>query len=82
MNSPRVFEEGTVTLVLGPGGCTVYAGAKEIGMFESVAADSGQESGRPSVEIRFGKSHDQDVAMRIEESARTAKTISWVRVVR
>jgi len=81
-DAPRVFEEGTVTLVLGPEGCTVYAGSKEVMMFESISVETGRESGRPSVEIKFGKSHDQEVAMRIEESTRTAKTIPWIKVVR
>lgn len=82
MDVPRVFEEGTVTLVLGPGGCAVYVGAKEVRMFESVSANAGQEPGLPSVEVKFGRSHDQDVAMRIEESVRTAKTVPWVTVSR
>jgi len=81
MDAPRVFEEGTVTIVLGPGGCTVYAGAKEIEMFEHARAES--RSGQtPLVELKFARSHEQDVDLRIEESARTARTIPWVVVSR
>ena len=79
MDAPRVFEEGTVTIVLGSGGCSVFAGAREVGMFESVTASV--EPGRaPSVELRFARSHDRDVSVKIEESVRTVRTIPWVAV--
>lgn len=67
-DGPRVFGPGTVTVVIGPSGKTVYAGATELTMVEQVEMD------KDSRVVLFMRrpSGDQE-ALRIDEEVRAMK---------
>lgn len=78
-DGPRVFEEGAATAILAPDGISLWVGSHRVTMFESVRIEA--KDGRTSVEVRFSRSHDPEVGMRIEENVRLARTIPWLTVV-
>lgn len=78
-DGPRVFEDGAVTLVLGSNGAALYAGAHRVTTFSSVRADVG-EDGSVRMEVRFSRSHDPDVGLRIEENKRLLGPFPWATV--
>jgi hypothetical protein len=80
MDKPRVFEEGTVTLVVGPQGCSVYVGANELRMFSEIELKLGGSS--PSLKLQFQRSHDEKVALELDEERRLAQSLSWADVHR
>ncbi len=82
MNRPRVFEEGTITLVAGPQGCSVYIGASELQMFSEVELKLEDGNSVPKLELQFQRSHDKKVALRLDEECRLAQSLSWANVHR
>lgn len=65
---PRVFGPGTVTVVVGPSGKTVYAGATELTMVEQVEVD------RDSRVVLFMRRPSGDPeSLRLDEEVRAAK---------
>jgi hypothetical protein len=82
MNPPRVFEEGTVTLVVGPQGCSIYAGPNEVRLFSGVELKA-EEGGRPpELVIRFQYSHDKEVSIQMDAERRLVRALGWPGVAR
>ena len=82
MDSPRVFEEGTVTLVAGPQGCSVYAGSNEVRLFSGIELVA-EEGGRPPrLVIRFQRSHDEEVSLQLDAERRLIRALGWPEVAR
>ena len=77
---PRVYEDGTVTIVIGQelGSCSVHVDSMEIGYLTSIEVISDQLTQK--VHMKFAKSDDRDLSMKIEESVRIAKTLPWVEI--
>jgi hypothetical protein len=77
---PRVFEEGAVTLVLAPSGASLWAGTHCVSMYGAVSVEVGEDRSVRAV-VRFSRSHDAEVALRIEENVRLMRTVPWVEVL-
>ena len=73
-DAPKVFEDGTLTVVFGSNGCSVYAGQKRIELLQGVTLGYDSDKG-PVAEVRFLKSHDPETARKIEEEVRTASRV-------
>jgi hypothetical protein len=82
MDKPRVFEEGTVTLVIGSQGCSVYVGANELQMFSEIELKLGEGNSLPLLKLQFQRSHDEKVALKLDEERRMAQSLSWANVCR
>jgi hypothetical protein len=74
-DGPRVFEEGTITQVIGANGFNLYAGSLHIKYVERVEITTGGEN--PVVKIKFQSGRSRD----IEENIRLAKTLPWVNII-
>lgn len=79
-DGPRVFEEGTLTVVTSHGGCSVYVGQTKIELYGKVKINFDSESGQPIVELEFQRSHEPQITQKIEEESRAARRIPWLRV--
>lgn len=77
---PRVFEEGAVTLVLTQTGAALWAGAHCVSMYGAVTVEVGEDRSVKAT-VRFSRSHDVKVALRIEEDIRLMRAVPWVEVV-
>lgn len=80
MERPRVFEEGTITLVASPQGCSVYVGANEIRMFSAVELKFEEGDPSPTLILKLQRSHDQEVALKLDEENRLIQSLSWVNI--
>jgi len=74
-NGPRVFEEGTITQVIGAEGSNIYVGSLHIKYVEKVEITTGGEN--PVVKIKFQSGRSRD----IEENVRLAKTLPWIEII-
>ncbi len=77
MDRPKVFQQGTLTVVLGPTGLRLYAGATELPDVESVAFATGVGDLVPLAVLKFLRSPDPEVDRRLEEQERAAKSVRW-----
>lgn len=82
MDRPKVFEEGTVTLVAGPRGLSLYVGSHELQMFSEVELRFGDGKPVPTLKLRFQRSHDEEVRLKLDEERRTASSLPWADVSR
>jgi len=74
-----VFGAGDVTVVANQDGLRLYVGHTEVGYVRSLHL-AASDGGRPSMEVVFPVSHDQETARAIEEAVRLVKTMPWIRV--
>lgn len=78
---PRVFEEGTITLVFNQGDCSLFAGAQEVASFERISVSCSEPDLKPELIITFNdESKDEADMIKIEEAKRTLRTIKWVTI--
>jgi len=82
MDRPKVFEEGTVTLVVSPGGCSMYAGSNEIELFNEIELEVRNEGRPPKLKLRFQQSHDEEMSLRIDAEKRLFRALSWPDILR
>lgn len=75
-DAPKVFQPGTVTLVLGPAGVRAYVGATEITMVGSVKVDLDE------VQIFTRKPNTEAEHLRLDEEVRVARSCGLVKVRR
>lgn len=76
-DGPRVFEEGTVTQVLGPDSFNLYVGALYVKHVESAETLVDPCTGKMKVRIKFKRDRTQEV----EENMRLVKTLPWVEII-
>lgn len=81
MDSPRVFQNGTVTAVAAVRGGQVHVGTHEMSCVREVSVSLNLETGESSVRLAFLRSPDPEVNRKIEEEIRTARLVPWVEVV-
>jgi hypothetical protein len=79
-NGPRVFEEGTITQVIGPDGFNLYIGALCIKHIQSIQTTIDTQSGERLIKIRFRNTIEREIR-EIEENVRIAKTLSWIEII-
>lgn len=79
---PRVFEDGAVTVVAGPGGCRVYVGAVELGHLGQLLVELGPAEGPPQVKLVLRRGTGEEDRLRIDEELRIVKSVPWIEVVR
>lgn len=82
MDKPAVFEDGTVTVVVGPNGSSVFVGAAELEMLSGVLVEDPMNGNAPRVKLTILKSHDPEVELRLDEELRIAKSVPWIEVER
>ena len=77
---PKVFEDGTVTIVVGQeiGSCSIYINSMEIKYVTSCNVIS--DNINQKISIKFLKSDDKNLSMKIEESIRIVKILQWVKI--
>ena len=79
---PAVFEEGSVTIVASPGGCSVYVGSVELEMLSGSVVEDPGGGAAPKVKLIIQKSHDEETRLRLDEELRIAKSVPWIEVER
>jgi hypothetical protein len=80
MDKPRVFESGALTLVVSDGGVSAYVGQNQVHLFSKLLVVL--EPGKPPVVgMEFEKSNDPGTRVGIEEEARSASSLRFVKVV-
>lgn len=78
-SGPRVFEEGALTLVVGPDGANAYVGSTHLGRVEIIVAAINLQIQKSDINISLSKKnskHDQE----LEDCIRLIKTLPWVRI--
>ncbi len=79
--TPEVFGTGDVTLVMNGRQARMFIGAVQVECIGSAAASVGPDGQGVVLTVTFPKSHEEDVARRIEENARTLRAVPWIRVL-
>jgi hypothetical protein len=79
-DKPKVFESGALTLAVSDSGVTACIGQKEIHLFSRILVilEPGQP---PSVGVEFQRSNDPGTRVGIEEEARLASTLRFLKPV-
>jgi hypothetical protein len=76
-NGPRVFEEGALTLVIGPDSFNLYVGPTHLGCVDEAEANLNVEKSAVGIKLRKKNSkHDQE----LEDCIRLIKTLPWVKI--
>lgn len=73
---PKVFQSGTVTLVVGPTGTRVYVGASEVTMIGSVKVDM------DVVEVFMRRPSTEGEHLRLDEEVRLTRSCGLLKVRR
>jgi hypothetical protein len=73
-DGPRVFEEGALTLVIGPDKTNVYVGSICLKRVDAIKIEESIVS--ISLDKKKNSKHDQE----IEDSLRLVKTLPWVKL--
>jgi hypothetical protein len=81
-DTPRVFESGAITQVIGARGITLYVEHLELEYVHKVKTETCPETGRSSVHIWFQQSFDKEISRKIEENIRIAKMLPWITIAR
>lgn len=78
-SGPRVFEEGALTLVVGPDGANAYVGSIHLGYVETIVAAINLKIQKSSINVSLSKKnskHDQE----LENCMRLIKTLPWIKI--
>ena len=76
--NPRVFEEGSLTLVINQDGVRLYSGTHEINYIKEINTNHDPDSN--DVEIKFKYDNNSDVSLKIEENKRLVRTLPFIKV--
>lgn len=64
---PRVFQEGTVTIVVGPDGVRTYVGTSEVRSVSHVVVDAGEDGRKVGITVDSS-----------EEDLRLIRSVPWI----
>lgn len=78
MTEPRVFQPGTVTVVVNGTERRVYVGAAEIKLFNSLSMIVNAEMGEQAVSVEFKPNPDPEAQLRAEEEKRLIAALGWM----
>ena len=79
--TPEVFGDGDVTIVMNGRQARMFVGSVQVEVLDGIKLEVGQDGNGVSLAVSFPKSHEEDVARRIEENARTVRAAPWIRVL-
>lgn len=78
MTEPRVFQPGTITVVVNGTDRRVYVGAAEVKLFSSMSLIVNAERGEQAISIEFKPSSDPEEKLRAEEEKRLIAALGWM----
>jgi hypothetical protein len=74
--SPRIFENGTITLVINPDGFRLCVNTLEIDHIQSIKIDLNRLN-KPDISIILG----DGTPLEIDETMRVIKTLPWLKIM-
>lgn len=75
-DNPRVFQPGTVTIVVAEDSKSIYVGAVELTMVEFARTDFGE------VELHMRSPSTEAETLRLDEEIRVARSLGFVKIRR